>query len=916
MAKNLQTKIFPIVSWNCCGIRNRNPSLSQFVKDYAVEILLLQETWLRPSDSYALRNFQVYRNDRCNQRGGGTAIAVRKNIPHRRIPTPQLSSMEATIVEIGTNLGPVTLISAYKSPANTLVPDDLISLKNQGNKVIIAGDLNCKHMMWGCKTDNPAGKILLNFLHDEQHFYILPPTGPTHLINGLPHDILDMVLHTPNIFTTTPKPLDELDSDHLPIIFSTCFNSFAHQRTPPIPSNTDWTSFRRRLSTKVDSSLPLHSEAEIDHAIDHININIGSSYKRNTTKRTTSENPSNLPLDIIQLIRQRRKAQKEFYKTRLPADKAIFNKLRRQLHNRLQAYNLQTWQSFIEQAKVKGSSDMWKITKILRNKSEAISPLQPDMTRDPVYDPQLKAEIFADTLEQRFQPVSPPSTTTSPEIPPLQQDQQDHIERPISEGDPSDWSIKIPETTYLLKTCSTQKACGPDNINGKMIRNLPTNVIKLLTKIYNACVNISYFPTAWKTANIILIPKKGKNLRDPNNYRPISLLSHLGKIFEKLLLQRLTSHLEHNNIISNTQFGFRKNKSSAQQTLRLTFEIASTLNFNSSLPAVFFDLSFAFDTVNHSLLLRKTKSLTPPVFHKILYSYLLNRTFKTKFQNCSSSPRPIKAGVPQGSVLAPTLFSLFINDIPKCPGVKEFLYADDVAFTSKHWLLRIATRQVQQACTKFSDWCEGNGLILNASKCQATIFSRKRLIFDTIPKLEIQNYHIPWSAEIKYLGVQFDKNLRWHMHTRQLRQKMCQRYCSLRPIFQNSSIPHQVKILINNACIRSISLYACESWCTASKTRLLRLEALDNRIIRNSIKPPPGTSNEDIRATYKITRLGELLNHLAKTRIDKVFEEKSTLFKPYEQYRKLHEIDRSHRFFPTSIFHDTLSSNSDATDSE
>lgn len=258
-----------------------------------------------------------------------------------------------------------------------------------------------------------------------------------------------------------------------------------------------------------------------------------------------------------------------------------------------------------------------------------------------------------------------------------------------------------------------------------MIKHLPARAAQLLALIYTACISVQYFPTVWKAANVILLAKPNKNQRLPENYRPISLLPILGKLFEKLILTRIQRELAQKGVIKEAQFGFRKHRSSAMQALRFAFFASSTLQHRCSLPALFFDFSFAFDTVHHPLLIHKLRPYTPPHILNLITSYLSHRTFSIKYQQFTSSSRPILAGVPQGAVLSPFLFSLFINDAPTIKGVQEFIYADDIAYAVKDSRVNIAVKRLQRAAIALSNWSAENGLALNAQKCQAIIFSLK-----------------------------------------------------------------------------------------------------------------------------------------------------------------------------------------------
>ena len=895
-------KIHSFVSWNCQGgLAQKKAELTQFLTEYQVTVLLLQETWLKPGNQFSLKHYHIYRDDRQPQVGvkGGTAIAVRKNIPHTRIPTPPLHSLEATTIEIGTPTGPLTITSAYKRPKVPLNTADLDSLLSPSSKTIIAGDLNCKHRSWGCKTQNTCGSTLELYLQNSSSIEIYPPSNPTHLINGLPHDILDIVLHTNQIALTVPKPLFELTSDHLPIIFSSRIDAFAQNNTFSQTPSTNWLSYTARLSRKIKPNIPLNTPEQIDQAISHFTHQITNSYKIHTTYTPNPQENHNLPIHILHLITLRRRAQRHFYKSRTPEDRSAFYAARRKLQQELTTHHRNNWESFIQKAAVKGSQDMWKTQKIIRNPATPIAPLYATPTSPPTYDPTRKAEIFADTLEARFQPPTvllknAPTLLTTDTIP--------------SDEIPT-WQTDLQEVKSLLKSTNPKKAPGPDKIKPLQLKHLPKNTLQLLTNIFNACTTIGYFPNNWKEATIAVLPKPGKNYRDPANYRPISLLPIPGKIYEKLLLTRLNNHLHQNKTIKSSQFGFKRGRSAAQQVLKLTFEIASTLAFpKKSLPAIFFDLSFAFDSIHHQLLLQKTKSLVPKTFHSLLTSFLSNRTFKVRYQSHTSSQRKILAGVPQGSVLSPTLFSLFLNDIPSTPGVQDYMYADDVAFTAKSTLFTKSVRLLQKATTTFQTWCRQNGLTINNKKCQTIIFTRKHNKNNPAlktPPITILNNQINWGKSVQYLGVLLDHKLTWSSHVKKAREKVTRRFHSLKPLLTHKRIPTDSKVLIYNACITSLITYACEAWLTTRPSNILKLQKFENRTLRQILHPHPCTSNETIRQKLNITPITIKLTELATKRLNETLNNTNDdIFAKYRQHINK-PVNKNFRYFPTAILQKT-----------
>ena len=866
------SKILPIACWNSGGILNKTTELKQFLQDYSVKILLLQETFLTKNKSLSLSGYCIYRDDRPTN-GGGTAIAIHKTIPHTRINIQGLKEIEATAIEVGfpaMNLN-VTFISAYKKPKATMFAEDLAILQRLGEHIIMAGDFNAKSTFWGCITDNKAGGDLLQFINNSPSLIISPPPSPTHLVQNIPHDILDILIHSTSLPITSPQTLFELSSDHLPIYFTLQASHYVSHPTI-IPSPTDWCKFRSRLSRKINQHLPLSTTHEIDAAISHLSQQTKYAFKI-ATPRQPPENSSPLPIKILSLIRQKRAAQKKFYRTRNQQDKRHFLHLRRTLQEELTVHRENCWKYFIEKANIQGTDDFWKITKLFSAKKNtgAVSSLQLPNSREKTYDSKLKTTIFANMLQDRFSPPPLPS-------PPPQ------IAMNTQEINYSCAEVSLEEVWSMVKHTNVKKAGGPDRITGGQIKNLPKTAARLLTKIFNSCIHLHYFPEKWKIAKVIMLPKPNKSHTDPANFRPISLLSQFSKIFERLILHRINLHLNAENTLNPDQFGFRPHFSSSLQALRLSLEVATTLSFRCSLPVVFLDLSYAFDKVHHQLLLYKLSTLLPPALYYIIQSFLKNRSFYIYLHNYLSTHRPIKAGVPQGSPLSPTLFSLFINDIPKFNDTKMYLYADDIALSVKRRQLTLAIDILQKAVLELEEWAFENGIGINPAKCQAIIFTWKKNYKPHL--IKIGNTHLQWSTEAKYLGINFNNKLSWLNHVTQLREKMQRRYNAIKHLLKSPHLKTKSKIIIYNSIIRSIALYGTEVYATAPETILNTLQSLENRIIRTSVNPPPLTRNTTIREENNINPLRHLIYNTAINSINKAFEDptKENPFSPFRQY--------------------------------
>jgi len=234
----------------------------------------------------------------------------------------------------------------------------------------------------------------------------------------------------------------------------------------------------------------------------------------------------------------------------------------------------------------------------------------------------------------------------------------------------------LSELSEIIKNLPNRKSPGHDLITNSILKKLPNKAVVFMTVLFNALLKLSYFPTAWKKAKIIMIKKSGKDNTDPKNYRPITFLSLVSKIFEKIIHFRRIKHLNATEAIPHYQFDFKPNHSTTQQLLRITEHISN--GFEKKEHTAFLDIANAFDKVWHDGLLYKLKCLnTPTVIFNIIRSFLYSCSFNVQIEDTNSDITYINAGVPQGSKLSPILFNLYISDFNTTMNTEIALYADD-----------------------------------------------------------------------------------------------------------------------------------------------------------------------------------------------------------------------------------------------
>ncbi|GBP79128.1 Probable RNA-directed DNA polymerase from transposon BS [Eumeta japonica] len=403
------------------------------------------------------------------------------------------------------------------------------------------------------------------------------------------------------------------------------------------------------------------------------------------------------------------------------------------------------------------------------------------------------------------------------------------------------------EVQTLVKSLNTRKAPGLGGISNKAIKCFSIPLLNLLVAIFNACIKNCYFPPAWKEAEVIGIHKPGKPRDLPASYRPISLLSGLGKLFEKILKTRLSDHFLGKGLIIDEQFGFQSAHSCPQQVLRLVEYISKGFATERSTVTVFFDVAKAFDRVWLAGLIYKLYSLQVPDRLIItIQKYLANRHFTFRHERTHSTRRLIRAGVPQGSTLSPLLYSAYTNDVPRSSssGDQLALFADDTTlfYGSRNRSTRFTLLPLQRAIDELGQWFRKWRIEVNPVKSAAIQFKygkiRSRLIVDkNTPNLKMLDANIPWQRNYKYLGVTLDKNLHFRDHMERVRNTALFYKARLGAVLgRKSKLPRRNKRTIYKMCIRTVITYASPVFAHAAPKALHRLQGLRTPTISKYMK--------------------------------------------------------------------------------
>lgn len=835
-----------ILLFNANGLKNHQNELQVVLQEKRIDIALISETHFTKYSHIPIAGYNLLKtNHPDNTAHGGAAIYIKTSLVYQALPNFCQPNLQSCAILIYLNNIPTTIAAIYSPPRHNMNFQnyaDCFSTLN--HNFIIGGDYNAKHHSWGCRTNNPRGNVLHNFI-TQKGFKALAPPGPTYWPTSLRKkpDILDIfVSNTPSNIYYTTRNLLEPSSDHSAVLLTVSAAPPIRSCPPKLfHSTTDKQKFHDLVDRNINLKISLKTTQEIDDAINNFtNVIQTAAWDASTSHRQHFNHSPSIPEYIRILIANKRRARALYQRYRLPSLKRNFNNLANSLKKILSSHKSQAQANYLANLSSKDGS-LWQATKKSLRHQAPNTPLINPSGGLASTDAD-KAELLKNHLAKIFTPHS------DIQIPQHTALVNRYLDSPLPPTLPSKYftpnDIKNAIQNYSLK-----KSPGYDLITAEVAKCLPKRAIVLLTVLINASLRLAYFPQLWKFSIIIVFPKPKKPPDILSSYRPISLLPFFAKIFERLILKRIRPYIFSNNIIPNTQFGFRASHATTHQLHRLVDAISFSFEKKKYCTCVFLDVSQAFDRVWHEGLLFKLKAFLPTAYFLLIKSYLTDRHFQVKFGSSFSNIEKISAGVPQGGILSPMLYNVYAADQPTSPTTSVAEFADDKAIISVHEDPHIASLSLQNHLDLMSVWYDKWRVKVNQSK---SIHSTFTLRLPPCPEVFLNNIPIPSSQSVKYLGLIFDRRLTWGPHIKAKKLALNERLRSVKSLITNKHTKLNTKLLIYKSLIKPMWTYGLQLWGNAKVSNVNKIQTVQNKILRLITKAPPYVSNYSLHTDLNI----------------------------------------------------------------
>ena len=763
--------IFGQINLNC--ITNKLNHVHSLLVNNNIDILCVSESWLTPNtpDSYiVLPNYEIARADSPDSvRKHGVVVYVNSKVKFNLIPCNLPNVVVIYLFDFEIYVVNMYRAPSYSSDLNESLMNFLIDFCND-KEVVLQGDLNLPDLHWNDDVVAPpsTGRLDLDFYHTfisvglEQVV-----TDSTIFPSG---NIIDLFLSTHSERVGSCEVLAPLPGCyHVPIIVSYVFQDLPGTLNDILPDVPDklWARGRYDIISSILRDIDwgaelggLHPDLQYQTLLRILKPLIcryvPSSPPGKSERVPWCTNPPRA------LVREHKNLWSQY-------------KMCRRVHGRHSPVTNSAWLRFLNTSrKVKNFAlnaqksyerslvDQLKVNpklfhgyikhrKVGRPSVGPIRTNEGELTDNPVVMSECFASSFSSVYVRSIPRNDCPHQTFS--------------------GTISNLLITPAAVAAYLGDLQPNSTMGDDGLHPRLLKSLSNELSLPLSMIFNSSLHTGILPIEWLISIIVPIYKKSRRF-DPLNYRPISLTSVPCKVFERMIVKHITNYLESNDLISPHQFGFRSGHSTTDQLLLTYNDLTKAIDEGRTVDLIFFDFSKAFDTVSHVVLLQKLLSLG--VSGELLdwiNVFLTNRQMKVKVRNSLSSPRQVFSGVPQGSVLGPLLFIVYINFVVSSLSCKFKIFADDIklylAFDSlspTHEDFSVLQADVDQLVRTSAAW----GLKMNSDKCVVIRFAPKSspLPFSGLSPYKIDDEYIKFVTCHSDLGVCVDRSLKFHEHIR------------------------------------------------------------------------------------------------------------------------------------------------------
>ncbi|PAA87688.1 hypothetical protein BOX15_Mlig033504g5 [Macrostomum lignano] len=838
-----------ILQWNADGVNNKRAELEEFLHNLDVDVAVLQESKLsEASETPRFRGYTTVRKDRREirrserARGGGLITLIKHNIPFKRLTAWKGNITEGlrTIVDISKKER-IVITNVYRPPIRTVEGEDdrdrdsVWDWMSPDRREIILGDFNLHSAEWGATAeqshqDQREAQELLDWSTEFQYQILNDGTATRTDWRTGAQSSPDVSLAAPDICMRCKWSCSRgLSSDHHPIIIDITAEREVRKIRKRLAwswKKADWTEYQRRCEEAV-TAVPRGPIAQETRALSEAMVQ--AAVKCIPKKRVGNRY---MPFWDEQLAEAQALRDKE---SRENSDsRARWHSANETLSNLIKEKRSAFWREHV--SKLQEGDDgksTWRLIKTLHAVKEDCVPneIVVNEGREARTDKE-KAAVFINLY------ASNSKVQLGKEERALRAEVAKKL-RTYNEGAEFSTPFTREELKDALDQMAADKKGGVDGIEVRFLKNLPEQCLDRWLDIFNRSWAEHSCPGIWKKAEIIPLLKAGKDPKQRESYRPISLTPVCAKLMERMVTNRLYFWMEDNKIIKSWQAGFQRGRSTEEQVIRLVQSIQDGWEERRPLKtvAVTLDCSKAYERVwRVKLMDRMLEEKVPAHLVKWFASFLEDRKGRVRVGDETSKFRRFQEGLPQGAVSSPALFLLYANGWNGLTeqGVEYGGFADDLAIWASGTVYSEVRDTIQRALIKIERWAKVLKIELNPTKCECCIFSRSPKDKSAVTGLTIAGRTIATVRKLKYLGITIDGGLTFAAHTEAVLNKMKRRVRAIR-VLANTSWGWRTEelLLIYKSIVESCIWYCAPAWLPwLSSTSFEKLERAQRECLR------------------------------------------------------------------------------------
>jgi len=791
--------------------------------DYKFHVLVLTETWFSADNATEVDGYNAYHSYRTDKVGGGVSVYVSDNLASKQLHNLALIGdayeVCAASVCFGSEL--VYILGTYRPPSDADFEQQLDTFVHlladfnvQSKKVFIAGDFN---------IDMLADDRKCRMFNDSMNSLFLLPliTIPTRIGN----DSCTLIDHIwTNQLSVSASGVFVIDvTDHFPV-FAVAQLEFQQENFLVKYFRDHSSQSLEKLETKVEEYVNSYSSSveNLEDEMSDVLSNLLTIYNSCCAIRSKIYSPKSLVKPWIDrrmralitrkhlLFRQYRSGVCSFQ---------FYNKFKNTVCTRIKnAKRAYFKRRFTENGGC--ASDMWNVLRKLLNRSRKSTNIVLNMDGSSITDDYGVATVF----NEYFSAAADRIVESIPDgnVDPL-------LYMAGMEMDKSFFAVpSTPNEVFGIISSLKMKGSPLSEIPTFIYKRLNRYLCSLISDLFNRSVSFGIFPDVLKKARVVPIHKAG-DVSNVVNYRPISTLTVMSKIFELLMCCRMKKYIEHFSLLGYCQFGFRQSFSTVDAISEFLDRVCVAVDSKQYFLSVFIDFQKAFDTVDHDILVRKLSLLgfRGPI-NDWLRSYLSNRKQYVSINNTCSRTLDVGRGVPQGSVLGPLLFNLYISDMYAATNLGVIHYADDTTVYYTGVDIPTVVQCVNDEMLKIDKWLCANKLSLNAAKSKVMLFTKRP--YTNPPQVKCRDTNLDFVFSLKFLGVTLDADLSFRNHLASVISKLARSVGIMRKL--SYTLPERSLLVLYYSLFYSHLVYSVVAWGNSSVVANRRIFSLQKQAVR------------------------------------------------------------------------------------